>query len=79
MGDEVWWSRLAQPALHTWAPDGQALRLVEQARPKADLDPKALAYYGLLVRHVPKQTDAAALCGASPGQHGDNGVSGLVQ
>lgn len=60
-GDEVWWSRLAQPALHTWAPDGQALRLVEQARPKADLDPKALACYGLLVRHVPKQPEQMLL------------------
>src|SRR5262245_40393053 len=49
-GDEVWWSRLAQPALHTWTPDAQSLRLVEQARPKADPEPKALACYGLLVR-----------------------------
>src|SRR5919108_2666030 len=28
--DEVWWSRLAQPALHAWAPDAQALHLVEK-------------------------------------------------
>lgn len=46
-GDEVWWSRLAQPAMHTWAPDAQALRLVEKARPKTDPEPKALACYGL--------------------------------
>jgi hypothetical protein len=51
-GDEVWWSRLAQPAMHTWAPDAQALRLVEKARPKADPEPKALACYGLLTRLV---------------------------
>lgn len=41
--------------LHAWAPDGQALRVVDQTRPKADPEPKALACYGLLVRHVPKQ------------------------
>jgi transposase len=48
--DEVWWSRLAQPALHTWAAPAQPLRLVEQAVAKDDPDPKALACYGLLVR-----------------------------
>src|SRR5262245_4161905 len=37
-GDEVWWSRLAQPAMHTWTPDAQVLRLVEKVRPKADLE-----------------------------------------
>lgn len=48
--DEVWWSRLAQPALHAWAAADQPLRLVEQAVAKDDPDPKALACYGLLVR-----------------------------
>ena len=48
--DEVWWSRLAQPALHTWAEPDQPWRLVEQAVAKDDPDPKALAGYGLLVR-----------------------------
>jgi transposase len=48
--DEVWWSRLAQPALHTWAAPDQPVRLIERAVAKADLDPKALACYGLLVR-----------------------------
>lgn len=52
-GDAVWWSRLAQPALHAWAPDEQSVHLVEKARPQADREPKALACYGLLVRHVP--------------------------
>jgi DDE superfamily endonuclease len=52
-GDEVWWSRLAQPAMQTWAPDAPALHLVEKARPTTDSEPKALACYGLLVRHVP--------------------------
>ena len=50
--DEVWWSRLAQPAMHTWAPDAQAVRLGEKARPKTDPEPKALACYGLLLRQA---------------------------
>lgn len=47
--DECWWSRVAQPALHAWT-DGDAARLVAQAVPDDDPDPKALACYGLLVR-----------------------------
>jgi hypothetical protein len=46
--DETWWSRLALPAMHAWAPDGGPLRLVEQVVPKGDSDPKALSCYGLL-------------------------------
>jgi transposase len=48
--DAVWWSRLARPALHSWAEADQPLRLVEQTVAKDDPDPKALACYGLLVR-----------------------------
>ncbi len=48
--DEVWWSRLARPALHAWAEADQPVRLVEQAVATDDPDPKALACYGLLVR-----------------------------
>jgi len=48
--DEVWWSRLAQPALHSWAEPDQPLRLVEPAIAKDDPEPKALACYGVLVR-----------------------------
>ena len=48
----MWWSRLAQPHLHTWAELDRPLRLVEQTVAKADPDPKALACYGLLVRRV---------------------------
>jgi transposase len=44
--DEVWWSRLSQPTLCTWAE--KPLRLVEQKVAKDDADPKALACYGLL-------------------------------
>ncbi len=47
--DETWWSRVARPALHTWAAE-TALRLVEQTVTRRDPDPKALACYGLLVR-----------------------------
>ena len=60
-GDEVWWSRLAQPALQAWAPDEQVVRLVEKARPKAEPEPKALACYGLVVRHVPTQPEQMLL------------------
>jgi len=45
--DEVWWSRLAQPKLHTWT-QGEALRLEELSAEKGDPDPKALACYGLM-------------------------------
>jgi hypothetical protein len=46
--DETWWSRLAQPALHSWTA-GKPLRLNEQELPKGGIpDPKALACYGLL-------------------------------
>lgn len=48
--DETWWSRLARPALHSWT-DGAPVRLEQQTVPKRDPDPKALACYGLLVRH----------------------------
>lgn len=50
--DEVWWSRLAQPALHAWAEEDHPLRLVEQTVAKDDPDPKALACYGLLLRQA---------------------------
>jgi DDE superfamily endonuclease len=48
--DEVWWSRLAPPALRAWAEPDRPLRLVAQTVAKHDPDPKALACYGLLVR-----------------------------
>src|SRR5215211_4005868 len=43
--DEVWWSRLAQPAMHAW---GETLRLHAKVRAKDDPQPKALACYGVL-------------------------------
>jgi transposase len=48
--DEVWWSRVAQPQVHTWTEPGAPLRLQELTRPKDDTDPKALASYGVLLR-----------------------------
>jgi len=45
--DEVWWSRLAQPQLKSWA-ESKALRLLEKERDKTDTAPKALCCYGLL-------------------------------
>lgn len=48
--DEVWWSRLAHPALHAWQDDDHPLRLVEKAVARDDPDPKAVACYGLLAR-----------------------------
>lgn len=54
----MWWSRLAQPQLHTWALPGQELRLVEKQRAQGDLTPSALACYGVLFResvHVADQ------------------------
>jgi len=44
--DEVWWSRLSQPQMHTWS-DGNPLRLEQLRADKTDLEPKALAGYGL--------------------------------
>jgi hypothetical protein len=49
----VWWSRLAHPALHSWAEADPPLRLFEQSVATDDPDPKALACYGLLVRSIP--------------------------
>jgi hypothetical protein len=45
--DEVWWSRLQQPAVHSWT-DGEGLRLEELRAEKTEVDPKAVACYGLL-------------------------------
>jgi hypothetical protein len=48
--DEVWWSRVAQPGLRTWAEADTPLRLLELPPAQDDRDPKALACYGVLVR-----------------------------
>jgi hypothetical protein len=56
-GDEVWWSRLAQPAMHAWTREADPLRLVEKTLPPDDPAPKALACYGLLLRATPTTPD----------------------
>jgi hypothetical protein len=48
--DETWWSRFAQPQLHTWTAAARPVRLVTQVQRPEDPDRKALACYGLLVR-----------------------------
>lgn len=59
----MWWSRFERPSMHSWVPDGEPMRLLEQVRPEADkpvakekggdgkrgAEPKALACYGLYV------------------------------
>jgi len=52
---------LAQPDQHGWLDDDDQLRLQELERAKQDLDPKALACYGLLVRRRPQQPDTMLL------------------
>lgn len=47
--DETWWSRFAQPALHSWAASDQFLKLMEQTPHKKEPEPKAIACYGLAV------------------------------
>src|SRR5947209_7920200 len=54
-GDETWWTRVSQPALHTWGEE--PLRLLAQSVAKDDPDPKALACYGLLVRYADAQPE----------------------
>jgi len=44
--DETWWSRLAQPDLHSWAAE-EPLRLLELETTRDDPDRKALCCYGL--------------------------------
>ena len=56
-GDDVWWSRLAQPNQHGWTATEAPLRLQELTPPADDPDPKALACYGLLVRPHPGAAD----------------------
>jgi hypothetical protein len=56
-GDEVWWSRLAQPDQHCWLAADATPELQELTPPTSAPDPKALACYGLLVRSGPAQAD----------------------
>ena len=48
--DEVWWSRLRDPMMHSWAEDGKPLHLVEKGADKTEMQPKAIACYGVYLR-----------------------------
>lgn len=48
--DEVWWSRLRDPMMHSWSEDGKHLQLVEKTIDKTEVDPKAMACYGVYLR-----------------------------
>jgi transposase len=48
--DEVWWSRLRDPMMHSWTEDGAPLRLVEKNADSTEVDPKAIACYGIYLR-----------------------------
>jgi hypothetical protein len=61
LGDEVWWSRLAQPDQHCWTAAEATHKLQEFTPPAADPDPKALACYGVLLRPSPAHADAMLL------------------
>jgi transposase len=57
----VWWSRLAHPEQQSWRDTPTPRRLQELDCPKTDRDPKALACYGLLVRHQPARPEQMLL------------------
>jgi DDE superfamily endonuclease len=57
----VGWRRLAQPEQQSWRDTPAPLRLQELECPKTDREPKALACYGLLVRHQPARPEQRLL------------------
>ena len=57
VGDEVGWSRLAQPNPPGWTEPEATSKRPELTLPTDDPDPKALACDGLLVRPGPPQAD----------------------
>jgi hypothetical protein len=46
--DECWWSRVAQPALHSFSEAGEPLRLVEQSVAKMSLIRKPFPVTGYI-------------------------------
>ncbi len=48
--DEVWWSRLRDPMMHSWTEKSHPLKLVEKSADKPATDPKAIACYGVYLR-----------------------------
>jgi hypothetical protein len=59
--DEVWGSRLAQPAQPRWSEEGTIPRLDTRTCAQEEAAPKALAWYGRLVRSSPPQADQRLL------------------
>jgi hypothetical protein len=57
VGDDVWWSRLAQPDPHGWTDTAVTHQLPALTAPTDDPAPTALACDGLLVRPGPQQAD----------------------
>jgi transposase len=57
VGDEGWWSRLAQPNQPGWTETEATYKLQELTAPTDEPDPKALACDGLLVRPQPRAAD----------------------
>lgn len=55
--DETWWSRLAQPNLHSFSTADAPLQLEQKQRAKDDCEPKALACYGVMLRGHASTTD----------------------
>src|SRR5919112_2349916 len=54
--DECWWSRVAQPTLHSFSEEGKPLRLIEHSVAKDDPSEatKAISCYGLYVPQLEK-------------------------
>ncbi len=52
--DECWWSRLAQPQLHSWQSGSSELRLQERERDKKDPNPQAVCCYGVRLEETGK-------------------------
>jgi transposase len=50
--DEVWWSRVALPSLHSFSEEGKPMRLEQQSVAKDDPDPKAISCYGLYLPEI---------------------------
>jgi len=48
--DEVWWSRLRDPMMHSWSEQGKPLQLVEKDLDKTEDEPKAMACYGVYLK-----------------------------
>ena len=69
--DEVWWSRLRDPMMHSWTEDSSPLQLVEKTADKNETEPKAIACYGvwlkadaqMLLRFVEQRPVSEITCG----------------